>query len=114
MRTVNRKPSIGRFNANGSKETTRTYESHDIIGSFVWIRVTRYVIVDRVVKGTAHVRNESRLASIFLLNTTNSVETKRFLRNCLDVMRAEFILKESVEGRFYCGIIGSSIISKVR
>ena len=114
MRTVNRKPSIGRFNANGSKETTRTLESHVIIGSFVWIRASRYVIVDRVFKGAAHVRNRSRIASIFLLNTTNSVDTKRFLRNCLDAMRGEFILKESVEGRFYCGIFGSSITSKVR
>ena len=67
-----------------------------------------------LLKGGAHVRNGSRLASIFLLNTTNSVETKRFLRNCLDAMRAEFILNESVEGRFYSGIFDSSITSKVR
>ena len=86
MRRINGDPAIGRFNVNSGKGTTRTHESDGIIDSFVVIRATGNMIVDRVIKRAAHVCNGSRLASIFLLNTTSGVDAKRFIRNCLDAM----------------------------
>ena len=85
MRRVNGNPAIGRFNVDGSKETTRMHESDGIINSFVVIRATGNMIVDRVIKRAAHVCSGSRLASIFLSNT-DGVDAKRFIRNCLDAM----------------------------
>ena len=44
------------------------------------------MIVDRVIKRAAHVCIGSKLASIFLSNTTDDVDAKRFIRNYLDAM----------------------------
>ena len=85
MRRVNGNPAIGRFNVNGSKETTRTH-SDGIIDSFVLIRATGNMNVDRVIKRAAYVCNGSRLGSIFISNTTDRIDAKRFLRDCLDAM----------------------------
>ena len=86
MRRINGNPAIGPFNVNGGKETTRTHESDGIIDSFVVIRAIRNMIFDRVIKKAAHVCNGSRHASIFLLNTTDGVDAKRFIGNYLDAI----------------------------
>ena len=86
MRRINGDPAIGRFNVNSGKETTRMHDSDGIIDSFVVIKATGNMIVDRVIKRVAHVCNGSRLASMFLLNTTDGVDAKKFIRNCQDAM----------------------------
>ena len=61
-------------------------------------------------KRAAYVGNRSRVASVLLFNTPDSVNAKWFVENVLDAMETEFVLKEFIEGRFYGRIFGAPII----
>ena len=65
-------------------------------------------------KRAAYVGNRSRVASVLLFNTPDSVNAKWFVENVLDAMETEFVLKEFIEGRFYGRIFGAPIIVTVR
>ena len=52
-------------------------------------------------KRAAYVGDRSRVASVLLFNTPDSVNAKWFVENVLDAMETEFVLREFIEGRFY-------------
>ena len=86
MRRISGNPAIGRFNVNGSKETTRAHESGGIIDRFVVIGTTGNMIVDRVIKRATHVCNVVRwptgATAAHCKTNTFRIKTLLFLCNC--------------------------------